>query len=160
MNDEKLVSSGVLDALAVKNQELAEVKRLEREKTRIANRKFRDKNIAMLYLCDRFPLAASEEGLPEIPEKELPLILKRAKRHYLKKLGIAVITTLPSIGASAASFGIAITKGVGTAPDSGGILYFFGGIIMSIFFAILSGLQISWVAEYIRILTRGKNKKT
>lgn len=153
MNDEKLIASGILDILAVKNHELAQIKFLEAEKALVEARKIRDRNIVMLYLRKKFPLATAEE-IPEISEKEFPLILKRARNYYLAKLGMAGIATLPFIGGSIAGW-MAIEKGLALAPNISGFFVCVGGIVMTAAFSFLSAIPIRKVWKYLKLLTRG-----
>ena len=155
--NDKLIQSGVIDTLAAKNMELARAKFLADEIQLLEEKKARDKGLVINYLANKFPLATEAEGIPQISDKEFPLILTRAKSYYLRKLGFASLMVLPTATASITSLVIAVTKGVMTAPDPNGFLYFTFGLIFAGGFGTLALWQIACrVGKYWKILTRGK----
>lgn len=159
--NEGLVKSGVLDTLAVKNRELAEIKRAENEKALVEQKKLRDQNLVRLYLYNQFPMISSAD-IPEIHEKESALILKRARKYYLTKIGIASAIALLPIGGTVASliifFTIITNMPSVAAPSSvkvAALLYVSGGFLATCFFSWLSCFSIAKIRKYIKILTHG-----
>lgn len=164
MNDENLVKSGVLDTLAVKNQELAEIKRIENEKALTEQKKLRDQNLVRRYLYDQFPLVSSTD-IPEISEKEFPTILSRARRYYLAKIRITSAIALLPIGGAVAGLIISLTTFVNmppiTAPSSVkgiALLYVVGGILATGLLSWLSSISIAKIVKYAKILTKGSRE--
>lgn len=162
--NENLVKSGILDTLAVKNQELAEIKRAEDEKAIIAKKKLRDKKLVKLFLWDNFPLVAPED-IPEIPEKEFPLILKRAKKYYLAKIRTASAIALLPIGGTLASFIIFLTTLVNIPPIGSpqsvkviSLLCVVGGLAATCLLSWLSCFSIAKIRKWVKILIKGGEK--
>lgn len=144
---EGLIKSGVLDTLAVKNQELALIKRVEKKK-------LRDKNLVTSYLYNKFPLAV-RENLPEIPEKEFPRLLEKAKRYYLIKTAVAGAWTIASIIGTISIFTISVTQGWIQTVSWSSALYAFGGLFLSLFTGFSCYFPIRKLVRCIRMLTRG-----
>lgn len=97
MADEiSLIKSPILDQLAVLQNPVKEEKRI------IAS-KLAEKKLALYYLENKFPDAVErfkqENGDIIIPDKEIPSILKRAKRYYgLRARGTAILGVFSGIG--------------------------------------------------------------
>lgn len=160
MSEENLVKSGILDALAIKNRELAEIKRVENEKALIAKKNLRNQNLVRSYLYDRFPLVSD---IPEITEKEFPSLFKRARKYYLAKIGVASAIALLPTGGIAVSLIIFFTTVANMPPITASpyvkgiaLLCLIGGFLTTGLFSWLSCISIAKIRKYINILTHGK----
>lgn len=137
-----LVKTTYLDSLAVLQQtkDLENAERLGAQER--ARQKKIDKNVVYFYIHEKFPDAVRELSIKNLSEKELPSILKRAKRYFRLKIAAAgAILSLIS-GGTIASLTAISSLGFWLVP----ILII---AIMSYFLGFL------FIYEEARILTKG-----
>lgn len=137
--DESLIKEPYLDSLIKINQEGL-------KKARAGRKRERDNARVDLYLRQKFPYAKSDSSA--IPEKEFPIIAKRAKNFYVLKTALPSLWALASFGGI--SHGIVGMASASSAQSSLGL--FFVGFGIFIISAISLGLAVKKTIKIGKIL--------
>lgn len=136
-NEAGLVQTTYWDSLAIL-QQTRDLEKTEQRKKFLAEKrerkavrnKIRDKKIVNLYLKMKFPDAFHELGAKNLPEKEFPTLLKRAKRSFRLKLAAGVAVSSSIFGGAVAWL---------ASLSTFGSLHVLGviGIIFSLFISVM-----------------------